>query len=111
VHADKTGTPKFRGSGCQFPQSQCHPSPRTGISLGTRLDYAWLNPCGPIPPPGNTPGICIFLQECSKFPTPGTLKLDNSPLRGIAYWSLIAYHLYCWKKDKLPTFKNRFQLL
>jgi hypothetical protein len=37
VHADKTGTPKFRGSGCQFPQSQCHPSPRTGISLGTRL--------------------------------------------------------------------------
>jgi hypothetical protein len=37
VHADKTGTPKFRGSGCQFPQSQCHPSPRTGIALGTRL--------------------------------------------------------------------------
>jgi hypothetical protein len=34
---DKTGTPKFRGSGCQFPQSQCHPSPRTGIALGTRL--------------------------------------------------------------------------
>jgi hypothetical protein len=31
------GTPKFRGSGCQFPQSQCHPSPRTGIALGTRL--------------------------------------------------------------------------
>jgi hypothetical protein len=37
VYADKTGTPKFRGSGCQFPQSQCHPSPRTGIALGTRL--------------------------------------------------------------------------
>ena len=37
MHADKTGTPKFRGSGCQFPQSQCHPSPRTGIALGTRL--------------------------------------------------------------------------
>jgi hypothetical protein len=37
VHADKTETPKFRGSGCQFPQSQCHPSPRTGIALGTRL--------------------------------------------------------------------------
>ena len=33
----RTGTPKFRGSGCQFPQSQCHPSPRTGIALGTRL--------------------------------------------------------------------------
>jgi hypothetical protein len=50
-----TGTPKFRGSSSlsactidkrytnhstgknQFPQSQCHPSPRTGISLGTRL--------------------------------------------------------------------------
>jgi hypothetical protein len=31
------GTPKFRGSGCQFPQSECHPSPRTGIALGTRL--------------------------------------------------------------------------
>jgi hypothetical protein len=31
----RTGTPKFRGSGCQFPQSQCHPSPRTGIALGT----------------------------------------------------------------------------
>ena len=38
MYADKTGTPKFRGSGCQFPQSQCHPSPRTGIALGTRLD-------------------------------------------------------------------------
>jgi hypothetical protein len=37
VHADKTGTPKLRGSGCQFPQSQCHPSPRTGIALGTRM--------------------------------------------------------------------------
>ena len=35
----RTGTPKFRGSGCQFPQSQCHPSSRTGIALplGTRL--------------------------------------------------------------------------
>jgi hypothetical protein len=22
----RTGTPKFRGLGCQFPQSQCHPS-------------------------------------------------------------------------------------
>ena len=33
----RTGTPKFRGSGCQFPQSQCHPSPHTGIALGTRL--------------------------------------------------------------------------
>ena len=33
----RTGTPKFRGSSCQFPQSQCHPSPRTGIALGTRL--------------------------------------------------------------------------
>jgi hypothetical protein len=33
----RTGTPKFRVSGCQFPQSQCHPSPRTGIALGTRL--------------------------------------------------------------------------
>ena len=26
-----------RGSGCLFPQSQCLPSPHTGISLGTRL--------------------------------------------------------------------------
>jgi hypothetical protein len=33
----RTGTPKFRCSGCQFPQNQCHPSPRTGIALGTRL--------------------------------------------------------------------------
>ena len=33
----RTGIPKFRGSGCQFPQSQCLPSPRTGIALGTRL--------------------------------------------------------------------------
>jgi hypothetical protein len=33
----RTGTPKFRGSGCQFLQSQWHPSPRTGIALGTRL--------------------------------------------------------------------------
>ena len=32
-----TGTPKFRGSGCLFSQSQCHPSPRTGIALGKRL--------------------------------------------------------------------------
>jgi hypothetical protein len=53
-----TGTPKFRGSGSlsactigkretnhsrgksQFPQSQCHPSPRTGIALCTRLSFA-----------------------------------------------------------------------
>ena len=28
-----TGIPKFRGSGCLFPQSQCLPSPRTGIAL------------------------------------------------------------------------------
>ena len=33
----RTGTPKFRGSGYQFPQNQCHPSPRTGIALGARL--------------------------------------------------------------------------
>jgi hypothetical protein len=37
----RTGTPKFRGSGCQFPQGQCHPSPRTGIALGTRLYLAY----------------------------------------------------------------------
>ena len=37
AYRPRTGTPKFRGSGCQFPQSQCHPSPRTGIALGTRL--------------------------------------------------------------------------
>ena len=36
----RTGTPKFRGSGCQFPQSQCHPGPRTGIALGTRLSIS-----------------------------------------------------------------------
>ena len=35
-----TGTPEFRGSGFQFPQSQCHPSPRTGIALGTRLSFS-----------------------------------------------------------------------
>ena len=40
----RTGTPKFRGSGCQFPQSQCHPSPRTGIALGTRLRGHSLTP-------------------------------------------------------------------
>jgi hypothetical protein len=33
----RTGTPKFRGSGCQFPKSQCHPSPRTGIALGYEI--------------------------------------------------------------------------
>jgi hypothetical protein len=33
----RTGTPKFKGSGCQFPQSQGLPSTRTGISLGKRL--------------------------------------------------------------------------
>ena len=41
----RTGTPKFRGSGCQFPQSQCHPSPRTGIALGTRLGHSWSLVC------------------------------------------------------------------
>jgi hypothetical protein len=40
----RTGTPKFRGFGCQFPQSQCHPSPRTGIALGTRLCVIQLLP-------------------------------------------------------------------
>jgi hypothetical protein len=40
----RTGTPKFRGSGCQFPQSQCHPSPRTGIALGINvsMNYDWF---------------------------------------------------------------------
>ena len=38
----RTGTPKFRGSGCQFPQSQCLPSPCTGIALGTRLHESKL---------------------------------------------------------------------
>jgi hypothetical protein len=34
----RTVTPKFRGSGCQFPQSrQCLPSPRTGIALGYEI--------------------------------------------------------------------------
>ena len=28
----------------QFPQSQCHPSPRTGIALGTRLTLMMLQP-------------------------------------------------------------------
>jgi hypothetical protein len=50
---------------------------------------AWINSCGYHPPRAIPPGFVFFLQECSKFPTPGTLKLDNSPLRGIAYWSLI----------------------
>jgi hypothetical protein len=40
----RTGTPKFRGSGCQFLQSQCHRSPRTGIALGTRLRKPWSGP-------------------------------------------------------------------
>ena len=58
-----TGTPKFSGSGSlsactminvkpitrstgkiEFPQSQCHPSPRTGIALGTRLTLMMLQP-------------------------------------------------------------------
>jgi hypothetical protein len=43
----KTGTPKFKGSGCQFPQSQCHPSPRTGIALGTRLCECVIEWCYP----------------------------------------------------------------
>ena len=43
VCRQRTGTPKFRGSGCQFPQSQCHPSPRTGIALGTRLSVSLNN--------------------------------------------------------------------
>ena len=38
----------------------------------------------PPPPRAIPPGFVFFLQECSKFPTPGTLKLDNSPPRGIA---------------------------
>ena len=45
----RTGTPKFRGSGCQFPQSQCHPSPRTGIALGTRLRKPWSGPVTCLP--------------------------------------------------------------
>ena len=47
--------------------------------------YAWSIPAVTIPPPrAIPPGFVFFLQECSKFPTPGTLKLDNSPPRGIA---------------------------
>ena len=34
----RTGTPKFRGSGCQFPQSQCHPSPAQAL--------LWVRDCG-----------------------------------------------------------------
>jgi hypothetical protein len=41
-------------------------------------------PAVTIPPRAIPPGFVFFLQECSKFPTPGTLKLDNSPPRGIA---------------------------
>ena len=49
------------------------------------LINAWINSCGYHPPPrAIPPGFVFFLQECSKFPTPGTLKLDNSPPRGIA---------------------------
>jgi hypothetical protein len=41
-------------------------------------------PAVTIPPQAIPSGFVFFLQECSKFPTPGTLKLDNSPPRGIA---------------------------
>ena len=41
-------------------------------------------PAVTIPPRAIPPGFVFFLQECSKFPTPGTLKLNNSPPRGIA---------------------------
>ena len=37
----------------------------------------------PSPSRAIPPGFVFFLQECSKFPTPGTLKLDNSPPQGI----------------------------
>ena len=40
-------------------------------------------PAVTIPPRAIPPGFVFFLQECSKFPTPGTLKLDNSPPQGI----------------------------
>ena len=51
-----TGTPKFRGSSCLFPQSQCLPSLRTGIALGVRDCYPsgkfdQLHPPPPPPPP------------------------------------------------------------
>ena len=39
MHADKEPEPLNLGvpEPFQFPQSQCHPSPCTGIALGTRL--------------------------------------------------------------------------
>ena len=51
------------------------------------------------PPRAIPPGFVFFLQECSKFPTPGTLKLDNSPPRGIA----TLYVLLKKKKNYLPS--------
>ena len=38
----RNGTPKFRGSGCQFPQSQFHSSPHrhcSGYEIGLILDH------------------------------------------------------------------------
>ena len=46
MHADKEPEPlnlEVPVTGCQFPQSQCHPSPRTGIALGTRLPLLLKN--------------------------------------------------------------------
>jgi hypothetical protein len=55
-----TGTPKFRGSSCLFPQSQCLPSLRTGIALGTRLLPVWkIWPITPPPPPEEWGPFCI----------------------------------------------------
>jgi hypothetical protein len=70
----RTGTPKFRGSGCQFPQSQCHPSPRTGIALGTRLDQQH--------------DTLLPITPCAH-----TLKA------GIAYWRLLISTPAWWSVD------------
>jgi hypothetical protein len=58
-----TGTPKFRGSGCLFPQSQCLPSPRTGIALGTRLLIGMLDVSGE----GPSVGKVVISLETSNF--------------------------------------------
>ena len=84
MHADKTGTPKFRGSGCQFPQSQCHPSPRTGIALGTRLTGS-----------GNEIGLNFKLTNSFGFCFPARLSSSRTSEKKT-----------CTDADKISGIKN-----
>ena len=87
MHANKTGTPKFRGSGCQFPQSQCHPSPRTGIALGTRLVLPWN----------------FRKFSCKIYPIPWNFLVKFGPVHGISMCKLLlpmefpSWDIYSWK--------------